>query len=72
METQRSEKGTTKEEQVIFTKEDIPDYHTLVAVNCFYADYPCDERLSKKCRAINPDMWRKCPKQTNKIYSKEK
>lgn len=53
----------------LFTEDEIPDYHTRVAVNCFNAEFPCDERLLKKCRAINPDMWRKCPKQTNKIYT---
>lgn len=53
----------------LFTKEEIPDYHTMIAVNCFIADLkPCDDRMSKKCRSINPDMWRKCPKQTNMVY----
>lgn len=51
-----------------FTEADIPDYHTRVAVNCFNADVSCNMRLSKKCRIINPEMWRKCPKQTQRVY----
>jgi len=53
----------------LFTEAEISDYHTRVAVNCFNADLkPCDERMSKKCKYMNPDMWRKCPKQTKIIY----
>jgi len=74
MEIKRSKEDTKKKEQIVlFTREEIPDYHTRVAVNCFYAEYRCDERLSRKCRAINPDMWRKCPRQTKRAYThKEK
>jgi len=51
-----------------FTESDIIDYHTRVAVNCFYAELPCNDRMSKKCRVMNPEMWRKCPQQTKKVY----
>lgn len=53
----------------LFTEEEIPDYHTRVAVNCFFADLvTCDERMSKKCRSMNPEMWRKCPRQSKIVY----
>lgn len=56
-----------------FTEKDIKDYRTMVAVNCFYADIKCDERMSRKCKIMNPEMWRKCPKQTKIVYKhKEK
>lgn len=51
-----------------FTEKDIQDYRTMVAVNCFYAELSCDERMSKKCKNMNPDMWRKCPRQTKIVY----
>jgi hypothetical protein len=53
---------------VRFTEKEIPDYYTRVAVNCFNAELLCDDRMSNKCRAINPEMWRKCPKQTKRVY----
>lgn len=51
-----------------FTEDDIRDYHTRVAANCFYAEQSCDNRMSRKCRTMSPEMWRKCPKQTNIVY----
>ena len=57
----------------LFTEWEIPDYHTMVAVNCFNAKIPCDSRMSSKCRNMNPEMWRKCPRQTKIAYKhKEK
>lgn len=53
----------------LFTTEEILDYHTRVAVNCFNAELPCDKRMSNKCRSMNPEMWKKCPKQTKKVYT---
>ena len=53
----------------LYTKEEIPDYHTMVAVNCSSAYLvTCDTRMSKVCKRMNPEMWRKCPKQTGIVY----
>lgn len=66
MEDESVQEGQAQD--VRFTESDISDYRTLVAVNCFYAEMKCDERMYKKCRVMNPEMWRKCPKQTKKVY----
>jgi len=49
----------------LFTEEDISDYHLRIALNCFNATLvQCDEKMSNKCKSMNPEMWHKCPKQT--------
>lgn len=76
MEVKTGEERQKKEQTIkrrLFTEEEIPNYHTRVAVNCFNAEMPCDNRMSSKCRNMNPEMWRKCPQQTKIAYKhKEK
>lgn len=54
-----------------FSAKEIPNSELRLAVNCWLAEHKCDKRLSAKCKESMPNVWRKCPKQTGKEYTKE-